>query len=414
MTLSATRVHLRKSTGCSLEPASILRIRCFCSACSSQTIALPDAGPRSGRPRSGARKSKFLAVTVLLSPVLANVGCQHIGPPTIAEDRVAYNEAIASSWKQQMLLNIVRLRYRDMAEFVDITSASQNYTLTGTTQASFGASIYPWDKMMNTLMPSLMGTRTKSDNPTVLYTPQSGSDFTKNLIAPIKPPELFNLIEERYHNVMKLTVISINDIRNDPTNTKFKNVAIAISEAYCKGDIRFPIEIDPDSKEKKVFMVIEEQDSKRSNPSEPCSKDPRYLPRYRVPVYPVAFIREALRLKAAVTKFEIVVGGRPTKETEIAVRTHSPISAMIWLSHYVPEMIGNAPTDTDPPLTVFSGPTKPPGDKYVAIKYRGNWFWIDWSDYRSSQAMIYLRTLLALADTGARPTAPVLTIPASR
>ena len=78
-------------------------------------------------------------------------------------------------------------------------------------------------------------------------------------------------------------------------------------------------------------MVIEEQDSKRS---EQCPKDPRYSSRYQVPVDPVASIRDALRLKAAVTKFEIVVGKRPTKETEIAVRTVSPISAMIWLSHY--------------------------------------------------------------------------------
>ena len=116
-------------------------------------------------------------------------------------------------------------------------------TLTGTAQASFGAPIYPWDKMLTNLMPSLMGTRTKMDNPTVSYAPQSGSDFTKNLIAPIKPPELFNLIEEHYSNVINLAVESINDLRNYPTNTKFRELVIAISEAYCKGDIRFPIEI---------------------------------------------------------------------------------------------------------------------------------------------------------------------------
>ena len=160
-------------------------------------------------------------ISFVLSLVLTDIGCQHIGPRTIAEDRIAYNEAIASSWKEQILLNIVRLRYSDMADFVDVATASQNYTLTGTTQASVGASILPWDKVMNTLAPSLMGTRTKSDNPTVTYTPQSGSDFTKNLIAPIKPTELFNLFEEGYHDVMRLAVISINGVRNEPANIKF-------------------------------------------------------------------------------------------------------------------------------------------------------------------------------------------------
>ena len=322
-----------------------------------------------------------------------------------------------------MLLNIVRLRYHDMADFVDITSVAQNYTLTGTAQASFGGSIYPWDKIMTNLMPNLMGTRTRMDNPTVTYSPQSGSDFTKNLIAPIKPPELFNLIEEHYSNVINFAVESINGVRNYPKNTNFRELAGAILVAYCKGDIRFPIEIDPDSKEKKVFMVIEEQDSK---PSEPCPQlsDVRCPPPYRIPVSPtVAFVRKTLRLKAAVTKFEIVAGTRPTKETEIAVRTRSPISTMIWLSNYVkvpessfakhPELEKRpVPYDPDPPLTVCSDSRKP-GDDYVAIKYQDNWFWFDWNS-RSGQTMIYLRTLLALADTGARPTAPVLAIPASR
>ena len=368
-------------------------------------------------------------ISFVLSLVLTDIGCQHIGPRTIAEDRIAYNEAIASSWKEQILLNIVRLRYSDMADFVDVATASQNYTLTGTTQASVGASILPWDKVMNTLAPSLMGTRTKSDNPTVTYTPQSGSDFTKNLIAPIKPTELFNLFEEGYHDVMRLAVISINGVRNEPANIKFRTLARAIKEAYCKGDIRFPTEIDPDSKDKKVFMVIEETDSTISNP--PCPGDPRYPPRSPPPYYPVAFIRKALGLKSGATKFEIIVGARRTKgkDTEIAVRTRSVIAAMIWLSQYVqvPESsIAKYPNkyrkmrvpedpEGDPPLTVYTCSTKPAEkDKYAVIKYQDNWFYISGDDYRSNQALIYLRTMLALADTGARPTAPVLTLPVSR
>lgn len=373
-----------------------------------------------------AKPVRRAALISLLSAGFADIGCQHIGPPTIAKDRIAYNEAIATSWKEQILLNIVRLRYSDMADFVDVGTASQNYTLTGTTQASLGASILPWDRVMNTLAPSLMGTRVKSDNPTIIYTPQSGSDFTRNLIAPIKPYDLFNLIEEGYHNVMRLAVISINGILNEPANIKFRKVARAITEAYCKGDILFPTEIDPDSKEKKVFMVIEKQDSERSN--RPCPGDPRYSPRSLEP-YPVAFIRKELVLNPDVTKFEIIVGARATKDTEIAVRTHSAISAMISLSQYVqvPESsIAKYPKkfwkvsvpkdpECDPPLTVHTCSTKPAEeDKYAVIKYQDNWFWISGDDYRSNQALIYLRTMLALADTGARPTAPVLTLPASR
>jgi len=125
-----------------------------------------------------------------------------------------------------------------------------------------------------------------------------------------------------------------------------------------------------------------------------------------------------------VTKFEVVAESRPAKETEIAVRTRSAIAAMIWLSKYVkvppsslpggPNLLErewNPPKDTDPPLTVCNGPEKP-RDKYAAVKYHGYWFWIDWNDHNSNQSMVYVRTMLALADTGARPTSPVVTIPA--
>ena len=59
---------------------------------------------------------------VIVIALLGISGCHHIGPKTIMDDRLPYNEAIAASWKQQTLLNIVRLRYADMPEFVDVSS----------------------------------------------------------------------------------------------------------------------------------------------------------------------------------------------------------------------------------------------------------------------------------------------------
>ena len=60
--------------------------------------------------------------TVLAIIVLFLSGCTHMGPKTVARDRFDYNTAISNSWKEQTLLNIVKIRYIDMPLFVDVSS----------------------------------------------------------------------------------------------------------------------------------------------------------------------------------------------------------------------------------------------------------------------------------------------------
>src|SRR6266487_298430 len=357
-----------------------------------------------------------LLIISFLSPVFADIGCQHIGPATVTRDRLAYNEAVLTSWEQQTLLNIVRVRYDDLVGFVDVGTVAQSHTLTGTTQASLGASLLPWNLIGNTLMPSLMGTRTTTDNPTITYTPLSGAEFTRNLNAPIKPSEIFNLIESGYRAdvLLNLTLNSINEIKsvgpdvnlNRPGLTrsnKFRELTEAIESAHGQSKLNFPVQAGTDGAGAKVFMTIVDNDSPTAQGSS------------------IASIRQSLHLKAAANQFEIVAGSHPTNDAEIAVRTRSPIAAMRWLSNYVqvPEAHLStrlAPpakvlvTQDDRPLNVHWSIKKPRG-VFAAVQYRDYWFWIPDGDRNSKFSLIYLRILLALADTAARPAPPVLTIP---
>src|ERR1035441_4437188 len=56
-------------------------------------------------------------------------GCTHLGPRTVAVDRFDYSTAIADSWKQQTLLNIVNLRYMDLPVFVDVASVVSGFSV---------------------------------------------------------------------------------------------------------------------------------------------------------------------------------------------------------------------------------------------------------------------------------------------
>ncbi|MCP4578370.1 MAG: hypothetical protein GY846_19025 [Deltaproteobacteria bacterium] len=73
------------------------------------------------------KQKTFLAAVVLL--FLA--GCGSIGPGNVTRDRFGYTDAIAESWKKQMLLNMVKMRYVDVPVFLDIATIINQYSLEG-------------------------------------------------------------------------------------------------------------------------------------------------------------------------------------------------------------------------------------------------------------------------------------------
>lgn len=77
----------------------------------------------------------------VLLAAFVTTGCQSIGPATIYRDRLDYAGAIADSWKEQTLLNIVRLRYFDTPTFLDVASVISSYQLQG--EVRLGQEFFP-------------------------------------------------------------------------------------------------------------------------------------------------------------------------------------------------------------------------------------------------------------------------------
>ena len=63
------------------------------------------------------QRKMFLLVIMILACLS---GCGSIGPGNVARDRFDYISAISDSWKAQMLLNLVKLRYGDAPVFLDV------------------------------------------------------------------------------------------------------------------------------------------------------------------------------------------------------------------------------------------------------------------------------------------------------
>ena len=73
-----------------------------------------------------------------------------------------------------------------------------------------------------------------------------------------------------------------------------------------------------------------------------------------------------------------------------------------------PPRVGEQP----PLLNILSGTTPPP-DAYVAIQYKGSWFWIADTDIRSKTLFTSVMLLFSISDVGVRTAPPVVTVPAN-
>jgi hypothetical protein len=153
--------------------------------------------------------TRLAAATV----ALALAGCASVGPRTVAVDRFDYSSAIADSWKQQTLLNIVKIRYVDMPVFVDVASIVAGYSLqTGVTVGGVVSS----ERAVQGNYGSIGGQGVYTDRPTITYVPMTGEKFLRGMITPIDPKNIFFMLQAGYPAdfVLGLTVESLNGVRN--------------------------------------------------------------------------------------------------------------------------------------------------------------------------------------------------------
>src|SRR5262245_47324837 len=261
--------------------------------------------------RLHAKLGRLLAAAVLFGIAAA---CSSIGPDTVPRDRSDYAAAIGDSWKQQTLLNIIKLRYGDFPVFVEIAQVIAGYQLQTTVAAGFSAQNYI--QSAANVPAAIGGTAavgaTYIDRPTVIYAPLTGNDFIKKLISPVPPSAVLFLLQSGYSSlvVMPLTVDSINGLRNEsrrpglsrPADPQFLRLAQLLFEFQQADALQIQIERSKDSTETVLFGFP------------PAGTSPDLAAK-------IAEVRALLHLVKPANGYTVRYGGYSGKSDEIAIRT---------------------------------------------------------------------------------------------
>lgn len=360
-----------------------------------------------GAPKAGM----YLRISLVFVAALLAAGCQTIGTGSVQRDRIGYAEAIGTSWKEQMLLNIVKLRYLDTPVFLDVSSVISSYELAS--QVNLSANIFP-NASAGTNQ-SLGATGTYTDKPTISYTPITGERYLNSLIRPISPQAVFAMIEAGHPAdfLLRVTARAINGIYNysvsqtraraaDPT---FYMVIEAIRRIQQEGALSVRIEKRGD--QQSTYLGF------RRGVNEDVEKS-------------IRFVKEALGINPGNDEPLLVFGSLHRNPDEIALLTRSVQEILTEFSAgvEVPERDlteGRATPLLRPdqtagsrnyPLMRIQSSGEPPADAYAGVRYRGRWFWIDDRDLSSKRMMMFLTVFSSLAETGIAPQIPLITIPA--
>lgn len=361
--------------------------------------------------------STFITILTIMI-CMTMPACSRFGNKLIPVDSFNYNKAVVSSSNKQMLLNLVRLRYREVPAFLAVSSVITQYFYVGGLSA--GVSIgKPTASAADEFIDANALMR-YAERPTITYSPLAGQEFSQQLLTPIPREMLFSLVQSGWPPELLLIMglEKLNHLENLPfsakmstTNQKilneFKRVMELLLELSKRRSIEFQLG-NTETPNDKFLVFRQVQDSDTRNLTEE--------------------FKSILGLDPNQSTFRVTKKFIGRKPDEITMRVRSILSLMGFLSRgvelpaaHVEE--GRAEVITLPvdiksellffPLKIFSSIERPT-DAFVAVRHHDHWFYILHSDHKSKAAFALLTYLFELQAPKAQALGPMITVPTSQ
>jgi hypothetical protein len=418
-----------------------------------------------------SRKSLFSALVCGLILALAGGGCS-FGPRALERTHGRYNEAVRLVEEEQLLRNIVHLRYHETPLNLAINSITAQYELSGQAEARpfflapNPSSSPPFFRTFLSVLPDVMVSG--STRPTVALTPADDSTAVRQFLTPISLDTLIFLTQTSWpvSTVGRLWVERINGVPNAPTASgpardlpadfaRFLRITELLQEcqdrelATVRREETFTPQggvLPPETVTASAMVEAAKNNLEYRRDADGKSWVlVRREERLALEVSPgvenspeVTELVGLLNLVPGQRRYEITVAARgnpdpgrfpvpPSTEVRIVPRSTAQVYFYLANGVEVPEkhlrcgIVGPAAGGAGPELTSglfevhVSGGHRPPPKAYVAIKYRGYWFYIDDRDQASKDTFALVLGVSRLDFARQHVSVgPVLTLPAGR
>jgi hypothetical protein len=354
--------------------------------------------------------------------VLASGCTTGLGPFALRTDRPDYNQQIVRSSDGEMLLNIVRLRYDDTPLFLELGAVVSQYGINASINATghFDAGSGSGDTSAGTSLGY-------SENPTMTYSPLSGEDFAERMLSPIPLDSVLLFLQTGWsvERVMLLTMQRVNDLYNAPTATGPTPERKPDYEDFTDFVERFGRLRDA--------RLIGLNWERKENEKDPPGRDPHFWIREpEDPTSPlaadVAAVRRHLALEPSREDFRLTGFPFHRAPDEVGMRCRSLLAILYFLASSVEPPARDVEAglvtitrdangqpfnwqDLSGRLMAIHAQDGRPKNAYVAVPYRGSWFYIADNDRSSKSTFGLINILFSLQSATGKGKSPLLTLP---
>jgi hypothetical protein len=341
-----------------------------------------------------------------------------LGPNAIHRGTTSYNEAIIRVADEQLLLNLVRLHYRDNPLFVDIGSITAQQSVSGTVGFEADLTSSAGAPFSALLKAPIAGTYTES--PTVIFSPLQGEAFSRRLLSPLPPTAILLLSSSGWSviRVFELVLDRVNNLRNaDTAAGPTPELAPEFSGFQTLLSSLRALQIND------ALTIGETTENGRSQVVLRLHEDPHLSAE-------LDRVHQWLGKPSAQGTYAFTTDVVVPSEGRIAIRTRSLLSVMFFLSQMVEVpsedvkaglVTSTRKADGTPfdwrelSKGVFSvrASNDRPAHAYVAVPYRNHWFSIADDDLNSKSTFMLLMELFNTQAGQPSAPGPQLTLPLS-